>query len=370
MIIKKILLQLSVTDLPAYWTQPGGSSANEELFKPIDEVHFGRKTESSCCLKDYDLAKSDEDYKQLLKDIQNAGHDAVVSKAFFKSTELPHEDQEIMSQRRHILSLSMNTFFDENNEIKPLEELISIGKTIVWKIDEPNCAIIEELTRDQHADPLWFKMRYGRITASNFAKCVKTSVSKPSKTLLRSIFLQNEGQNMPATLHGKRNERHGVEAALQAFQHNKHTDLKSRKCGLIVSDKYPYFAATPDYLINCSCCGTVVVEVKCPFKFDSLSREEGIEALLNRQQPYIKKNVDGNLMMNPSHEYYYQIQMQIFLSEAAYGFFVVWAPKFTLFFKIRKNEQFWNLNVPKAENFFTDVLAPEILGHHFSAMYK
>ena len=73
--------------------------------------------------------------------------------------------------------------------------------------------------------------------------------------------------------------------------------------------------------------------------------------------------------MNPEHAYYFQVQMQIFLTGASYGFFVVFAPKFKLFLKVKRNNEFWEQNSKKAEEFFESVLGPEIIGHYFSPRF-
>lgn len=169
---------------------------------------------------------------------------------------------------------------------------------------------------------------------------------------------------MPATLHGKQNERKGVAAAVNFFQSQNHDNIVDRKCGLVLSEDYPFFAASSDHLITCDCCGTVVVEVKCPFQFDSLTEEEGINVLMNRTQPYLVKDLEGNIILNPRHQYYYQVQMQIYMSHASYGLFVVWAPNFNICLRIDKNDEFWVRNAQKAKDFFINVLA-----HYFSSRF-
>lgn len=297
---------------------PRGSAANDELFKPISEVSFGKKRETSYELRNYNLNKTDEDVQRLLQDLLATGQDVAASRAFFASTHINQNGEELLQVRERLLDYSLSKYFSHTNITKPLDDLIEIGKTLDWTISMDNCCLIEECTREQHAEPLWFKLRYGRITASIFARCVKTNISKPSQSLLTTIFAQNQIQYFPATLHGKRNEHRGVYAAIEAFEN--HVNIAHRKSGLIISPDFSYFAASPDHIIECDCCGMVVVEVKCPFKFDFLTREEGINALIKRHQPYVLREADGALSINSKHPYYYQVQMQIFLTKAAYGF--------------------------------------------------
>ena len=35
--------------------------------------------------------------------------------------------------------------------------------------------------------------------------------------------------------------------------------------GLVLDPMYPFMGVSPDGLVNCSCCGSGVVEIKCPY---------------------------------------------------------------------------------------------------------
>ncbi|XP_065076597.1 uncharacterized protein LOC135700130 [Ochlerotatus camptorhynchus] len=248
--------------------------------------------------------------------------------------------------------LSFWRMYDADLVGSSLEEIIEHGKEIGWTFTNEDCMLAEEVTRDQSSDPLWYKLRFGRITASCFGRSVKTRINSPSMTLIKYICEGNTSQEFPATLYGKRNEHKVIAAAVELFKFQQHQDFCSRKSGLIVNPIYPYFAAFPDHIFQCSCCGTVVVEAKCPFKFENFNREDGIRSLITRQKPYIIRDMDRSIKMNHKHEYYFQVQMKIHLSKASYAFFVIWAPKFTLFIKVRKHEIFWKINSEKASKFF------------------
>ncbi|XP_021694128.1 uncharacterized protein LOC110674231 [Aedes aegypti] len=360
--------QISVTQLPAYWCQPSGS-AHQNLYKPVDEIDFGRSVQTTCELRDYELGKTEDELKELINNIAALGQDVAASKAFFDTSD--GCDPEDYAKRRYAEQyLSFSNLFEEHLVSASVEEIIDRAKEIVWTLTEEDCELVEELTRDQSSDPLWFKLRYGRITASTFGRSVKTKISNPSTSLLKTICGSNLTQELPATLHGKRNEHKAITAAIKMFQSQNHSNFSSRKSGLIINPLYPYFAASPDFIFECTCCNKVVVEAKCPFKFENLSREEGINSLLNRQHPYILMESDGNIVLNHNHEYYYQIQMQIFLADASYGIFVVWASNFTLFIKVTKNAPFWEENSEKATLFFENVLAPEIIAKHYTSTDK
>ena len=55
-----------------------------------------------------------------------------------------------------------------------------------------------------------------------------------------------------------------VEEFIKYF--NKHyQDVRYRECGIFIDKTKQYLGATPDSLIECSCCGEDVVEIKNPF---------------------------------------------------------------------------------------------------------
>ena len=35
--------------------------------------------------------------------------------------------------------------------------------------------------------------------------------------------------------------------------------------GTVISEEYPFLSASPDLQVSCECCGTGLVEIKCPY---------------------------------------------------------------------------------------------------------
>lgn len=329
-----------------------------------------KKRETFCDLRNFNLERSDDDYIALIRKLEESGLEVAASKAFFLHSDAADEDDELIRKKEYVSKLSMTNRYEQCYEDQSIDDLRDVVKFTDWSIAQHDCDLIEEMTRDQSADPLWFKMRLGRVTASIFSRCVKTSIDNPSKSLLNSIFTENSVQNIPACIYGKEHESNGIKEALNAFRANKHRNVSGRNSGLVISPKHPYLAASPDHIISCDCCGIVTVEVKCPFKSDHLSKEEGINVLINRKpqsSAYIVRNSNGRLAMNHEHPYYYQVQAQIFLCDANYGFFVIWARQFSIFIKVTRNNEFLESNAKKAEDFFEKVIGPEIIGHYYTS---
>lgn len=62
--------------------------------------------------------------------------------------------------------------------------------------------------------------------------------------------------------------------------------------------------ASPDGLVTCKCCGSGILEIKCPISVAQLSPSES-------SLPYLKKDDNDKLNLNHNHAYYSQIQHQM-----------------------------------------------------------
>lgn len=90
-------------------------------------------------------------------------------------------------------------------------------------------------------------------------------------------------------------------------------------CGLFVDKKSTFLAASPDGLID----NNSIVEIKCPASIKDFTPQEAFE---NKKLSFMSF-IDGELKLKTSHDYYYQIQGQLHITERKYCYFVVWTPK-------------------------------------------
>lgn len=113
------------------------------------------------------------------------------------------------------------------------------------------CKQAEEATRSQSKCPLWFELRYARVTAS---KIHETSRCKSEAgTLVEGIIGAHKVKPSAGILRGQNLEKKVLRVVEQKL------DVKFKECGLILMADHPIFGASPDAL------GTdYVVEVKCP----------------------------------------------------------------------------------------------------------
>ena len=155
---------------------------------------------------------------------------------------------------------------------------------------------IEDRTRGQSADKTWHKERSKRLTASNFGRIhhatQRTDNNKLAYSLLQSVDLDH----VAAIRHGKQHEQ----VAKRKFEAN--TGIMVNPVGLCVDLESPYLAASPDGLIG----EDTVVEIKCPYSAkDKIISPATI--------PYLKE-VEGNLSLDPKHNYFCQVQGQMMIT--------------------------------------------------------
>ena len=76
-------------------------------------------------------------------------------------------------------------------------------------------------------------------------------------------------------------------------------------------------------MVNCSCCGLGVREIKFPFAF----KDAKISDAAGQKNFCLKNYEDANIYLDTNRACYFQLQAQIFIRGVAYCDFVVWTRK-------------------------------------------
>ncbi|KAG5863323.1 hypothetical protein JTB14_025937 [Gonioctena quinquepunctata] len=146
--------------------------------------------------------------------------------------------------------------------MKAYGDLCDLALEINGKLSGEQCQNILLATVKHNKSKEWSNQRAGTITALNFMRACKTSLSKPSLSLIKTICYPLEYQfKSKATEWGL----HYEDDALQAYkleQMENHTNLKVQKAGFYVDSDDNYLGASPDAMVSCDCCGNGCVEVK------------------------------------------------------------------------------------------------------------
>jgi len=179
---------------------------------------------------------------------------------------------------------------------------------------------------------------YGNILAACHKK-------KYNPSLFKSLNNEYITTGVYAIEWGLNNE----DAALKFLQETENvviqkTGLWLHKCG--------YLGASPDGLIG----KNYVVEVKCPYKFrNSLLSDE-----IRKDKTYIIYKEHDQIYVNENHNYWHQVQAQLYFTGRQKCVFVVWTPKESIIVHINKDDQ-WHNNIEILQTFYFQQYTPYLL---------
>ncbi|XP_050510167.1 uncharacterized protein LOC126886977 [Diabrotica virgifera virgifera] len=170
-----------------------------------------------------------------------------------------------------------------------------------------------------------------------------TSPINTIKNLLYGNFFGNK-----ATRYGNENES----KALLEFE--KKFNLKVNESGFHIDQQYPFLGASPDGLIG----DQALIEIKCPLSIKEHTPTDGI---ISKKISFAEL-INGELHLKRNHNYYFQIQGQLAITDRQFGYFLIWSPHGILVEKITRDDLFWKETMlPKLKIFYNNCLLPELL---------
>ena len=241
---------------------------------------------------------------------------------------------------------------------------------LLTKCEEYFCSItispeqsknIEKNTRDQACSKIWFKQRGGRVTASRFKAAACTNPAQPSQSLIKSIcYPENQHFYTKQTSWGCVHEKTAYRAYISQRE-TDHTRFRYGSSGLVVHPSHPLMGASPDGIFSCECCGSGVVEIKCPY---SCKDKSFLEATADSM--FFLEHNDGVTSLKTDHAYFYQVQAQIKFTSTSYCDFVAWREEELFIQRIYPSEQFIASALEKVTSFIKLGVLPELLGKWYS----
>lgn len=141
---------------------------------------------------------------------------------------------------------------------------------------------------------------------SNNSITYKIYVDKPTKSLIRDVCYPSttlfKSKYTPCGCDHEHEATKQYQARICDIYEN--SMLLVLDSGLVLHPNYPSTG-----LQKCDCCGTVIVEIKCPY----CKRNSKIDGVR-----------DGELTLSKKHWKYYQGQCQLLFTEQEYCDFIVW----------------------------------------------
>ena len=143
--------------------------------------------------------------------------------------------------------------------------------------------------------------------------------------------------------YGKKNE------SVPIAEYEKTFHVKVIQVGLVVLQCQPWLSATPDGFVLENGAITKILEIKCPI---SCEKEPIFDKTANKfNVPYLKKINDVD-QLNPTHKYYTQCQIQMYVTGLSSCDFYVWSPRGSFSIIVERNEQFLENIILILESFY------------------
>ena len=263
----------------------------------------------------------------------------------------------------------LQSLFDPKYMELEYPELLSVSESIEVIVNLDMAKLVEKETVKQSRSNLWFTYRAGRVTASKMKSVCTTDVSNPSQRLIKTIcYPEAFCFKSNATSWGCMHEKAAQNMYLKHTT-SKHSDLKVTDSGLVINPQWSHIAASPDGWVDCTCCGSGVIEIKCPFCHKGDTIEDA--AVLDKQ--FCLKTDSCGLHLDKKHAYYYQIQTQLHICDVEFCDFVLCTfPQSSQedmqlhIERITKDTTLWHECVEKATHFFRICILPELLGKWYT----
>lgn len=253
----------------------------------------------------------------------------------FSATKLNNPDYGEGCQRPDIEERDM-----ENEKKKYLDKL---------RITDEERRQIERRTILQADCQEWLEKRRRLITSSNFGIICKRKVIKCGN-LVKSLLYGSQLDHIKSIKYGREHEHMAI------TQLGEQEGFVIEKCGLFLDKEYGFLGASPDGQYE----NDLLIEIKCPFSAAGMVFEDAIKL----KKITFWKMCGNELVLNKSHNWYYQVQGQLHVTGRSQCLFAIWfgsnIPLKTEL--IEKDDLFWeNYMKDKLINFFVDCLLPEII---------
>ena len=251
----------------------------------------------------------------------------------------------------------LSELFDASAVNLTFDELLTKCEEVydTFTITRDEAKVVEANTRKQAKCGIWFHQRAGRVTASKFKSAVHTDPIQPSVTLVKSICYPTRSFKSAACEYGCKHETDARKEYEYAMK-QQHQSLSVKESGLILDPMYPFVGASPDGVITCTCCGTGVLEIKCPYSCKNKGLKEVSE---EKSWFFLRVTETGHLELKDNHQYFYQVQLQMKLCNASYCDFVVWSKnQGILVQRLYPDAEFINRALQQVENFIKRGILP------------
>ena len=284
----------------------------------------------------------------------------------------------------------ISSYFNKDLVGLTLEEIQEHCEEIfnsIVSISESQSEAIEQLTRGQSKSVLWKEFRAGRPSGSNAGPVFRTNIQEPSLWLLNNIcypskssFTGNDATRYPnlyvqfyknyvsfiADRWGSKMEKKAMKILeKEIIDQGTHTDFSMQHdCGVIIKPGEGYVCGSPDGRVSCRCHGQLgLVEMKCPHKHRDVCVKVAAKA---SDFPLSNDDKNGTFTLKTNHDYYYQVQMQMYVACASFCIFCVYTNVSIAYTTVLPDVSLMEQMSVKAKLYFREVVLPQVVANYFT----
>ena len=245
---------------------------------------------------------------------------------FVRDLQKISKDQEISSMWEVQLKISYNDY--------QLEDLSILQEKIMDMIRNMSPKSVSQIdnTTEQSQSENWHSERRVRLTASNCLNAYRvgklviqgtTNAGFRAMKYISSHLWKLDGEPQQSIW-----MKYGLESEAMAIaKYENQTQQKVAMSGLWVNPRFPFLACSPDGLPS----QDGLLEIKSLKIF----KEHSIERVINEGSTLVSKEIlgrqcfsikDGKCVLKQSHSYYFQVQMQLLVTERIFWilFYMLW----------------------------------------------
>ncbi|XP_077983622.1 uncharacterized protein LOC144438466 [Glandiceps talaboti] len=233
---------------------------------------------------------------------------------------------------------------------------------IKLSVNTEQANLLDAATKEQSNENQWHKHRQYRVTATKahaVHRFMERKGQQPSKTTMSSIKGKSTISiaNPPLAIRwGREKEDVAVKRYVEVMS-QYHQNLKVEKSGLTISPGEAHKGASTDRKVHCDCCRRKVLECKCPYS----ARDKKPQEAIGKEISYIREDSEGVYSLDPSHQYYTQVQTQMALTETSLCDFIVYTDHGLLIIPVQFDQSFWDKVTRNIDLFYLKYIVPEIM---------
>ena len=293
---QELKISLPCTSQPQAW---GKGSTRELNPTPVSAKNYSKKREQDRYLS-FDPRPDNPpppDTDRFLRNLQEQRGNAMWEKLL----RYKYKDYPLSDDRKHVVrSLVDKMMAAQTSEMLEWSEFSEYFEDPL----STSSGVHALGTEDQSESQLWHSVRKMRVTGSTF----KDFAGNPERMASSLWCPKKDLSRLKAIIWGTEKESEA------RTEYEKKTGLHVVCCGIFISKERPLFAASPDGIVKYPT-GDVLIEIKCPFSL----REND----LTDPKKVSSHFLDNNLCLKRSHQYFYQIQLGMYVTGCRSTHFVV-----------------------------------------------